>query len=151
MFEDTETPVPIIAVRSDGSDTVHVVDGHTRILVRSGQVKGAYAILEQDIPAGKGPPYHVHRHETEIFYVVAGEFEFRVGNEVLVGGPGTNAVCPRDIPHTFRNVSSSTAKLLVTIVPGNFGNYFLEVDKVRNDDHNAIRALAAKYDVEILE
>jgi len=30
MFEDTETPVPIIAIRSDGSDTVRVVDGHTR-------------------------------------------------------------------------------------------------------------------------
>jgi quercetin dioxygenase-like cupin family protein len=151
MFEKTETPVPIIAIRSDGSAAVRVVDGHTRVLVRSEQVNGAYAVLEQEIPAGKGPPFHVHRHETEIFYVVEGEFEFRVGDKVLVGGPGTNAVCPRDIPHTFRNVSANPAKLLVTIVPGHFGNYFIEVDQVRNDDHDAIRALAAKYDVEILE
>jgi hypothetical protein len=47
-----------------------VVDGHSRILVRSEQVSGAYAILEQEIPSGKGPPLHVHRHETEVFYVV---------------------------------------------------------------------------------
>ena len=34
---------------------------------------------------------------------------------------------------------------------GNFGNFFLEVDGVANDDHATICALAAKYGVEILE
>jgi hypothetical protein len=46
---------------------------------------------------------------------------------------------------------SARTRLLVTIIPGNFGNFFLEVDGVANDDHATIRALAAKYGVEILE
>lgn len=151
MFEQTETTVPIISLPDDKAGAVRVVDGHSRMLVRSEQVNGIYAILEQEIPAGKGPPLHVHRHETEVFYVVSGEFEFRVGGDVVIGRAGTSAVCPRDIPHTFRNVGADTARLLVTIIPGNFGNFFLEVDGVGTDDHDTIRALAAKYGVEILE
>src|ERR1700760_450955 len=130
MLEKTETPVPIISLVNDQQDVVRVVDGHSRMLVRSDQVNGAYALLEQDIPPGKGPPLHVHRHETEIFYVVAGTFEFRIGSDVVNGGPGTSAACPRDIPHTFRNVGTSTARLLLTIIPGRFGNFFLEVDAI---------------------
>jgi quercetin dioxygenase-like cupin family protein len=151
MLEKTETTVPIISVPSANQSSVRVVDGRSRVLVRSDQVNGAYAQLEQEIPAGKGPPLHVHRHETEIFYVVAGEFEFRIGPQTVRGGPGTNAACPRDIPHTFRNVGSGPACLLLTIIPGRFGDFFLEVDAISNSDHDAIKALAAKYDVEILE
>jgi quercetin dioxygenase-like cupin family protein len=151
MLEQTETTVPIISLGGTRQSGVRVVDGLSRVLVRSEQVNGAYAQLEQEIPPGKGPPLHVHRHETEIFYVVSGEFEFRVGPQVIRGGPGTNAACPRDIPHTFRNVGSSPACLLLTIIPGRFGNFFLEVDAIPNGDHEAIKALAANYDVEILE
>src|SRR5437763_13433957 len=64
---------------------------------------------------------------------------------------GAIVVGPRDIPHTFRNVGSQDAQLLLTVIPGRFANYFIEVDGVDDGDHAAIRALAAKYDVEILE
>jgi quercetin dioxygenase-like cupin family protein len=151
MLEETETLVPIISLIGEEHEVVRVVEGHSRVLVRSEQVKGSYGILEQQIPPGKGPPLHVHRHETEIFYVLEGQFEFRIGDQVVTGGPGTNAVCPRDIPHTFRNVGSGAARLLLTIIPGHFLNFFLEVDKIPDHDREAIRILAAKYDVEVLE
>jgi quercetin dioxygenase-like cupin family protein len=48
--------------------------------VLSSETNGAYAILEKNIPAGKGPPLHIHRHETEIFHVLEGLFELRVGD-----------------------------------------------------------------------
>jgi quercetin dioxygenase-like cupin family protein len=151
MLEETETRVPIISRVTDDKRVIGVVDGRSRVLVRSEEVNGAYSILEQNIPSGKGPPLHVHRHETEIFYVISGEFEFRIGAAVITGGPGMNAACPRDIPHTFRNIGTDSAQLLLTIIPGKFGNFFLEVDSIPNSDHSAIKALAAKYDVAILE
>ena len=46
---------------------------------------------------------------------------------------------------------TSTARLLLIIIPGRFSNFFLEIDAVPNSDHDAIKTLAAKYDVEILE
>ena len=119
MLEETETTVPIISFAGNNlQGVVRVVDGHSRMLVRSDQVNGAYALLEQGIPPGKGPPLHVHRHEIEIFYVVDGDFEFQIGSDVITGGPGTNAVCPRDIPHTFRNVNDKHCTLAAHHNPG---------------------------------
>jgi mannose-6-phosphate isomerase-like protein (cupin superfamily) len=74
-----------------------------------------------------------------------------IGDQKVPAPPGAIVVGPRDIPHTFRNVGSSDGRLLLTVIPGHFANYFIEVDGVRDEDHAAIRALAAKYDVEILE
>ena len=36
-------------------------------------------------------------------------------------------------------------------IPVRFAKYFIDVDGVDDGDHAAIRALVAKYDVEILE
>jgi hypothetical protein len=41
--------------------------------------------------------------------------------------------------------------IATTVIPGHFANYFIDVDGMGDDDHAAIRSLAAKYDVEILE
>lgn len=150
MLEKTETTVPILRHRDDG-DTVGVLGGRTRFLVAPQDVGDAYAILEQVIPAGHGPPLHVHRHETEVFYVVDGEFEITIGGQVVRAGPGSSACCPRDIPHTFRNVSDQPARLHLTIIPGRFGRYFQDVDAIPDGDRDAIRALVASYDVEILD
>jgi mannose-6-phosphate isomerase-like protein (cupin superfamily) len=103
------------------------------------------------VPPGGGPPLHVHRHETEIFFVVDGQFEILVGDQTVTGQAGTSAVCPRDIPHTFRNISKVPACLTITIIPGHFSEYFERVDAVDPDDHEAIRDLAAEYGVEVLD
>jgi quercetin dioxygenase-like cupin family protein len=146
----TETAVPIIHPPGSGR-AVGVLDGRSIFKVLPEETQGAYAVLEQTVPAGQGPPLHVHRHETEIFYILEGKFELRVGDQTLTVLPGAIATCPRDIPHTFRNIGDAPGKLLLTIIPGRFGNYFIEVDTIPHDDHAAIKALTAKYDVEILE
>ena len=98
-----------------------------------------------------GPPLHVHRHETEIFYILEGLFEITLGDRTVEAPAGAMAVGPRDIPHTFRNVGPTPGKLLLTVIPGRFSDYFLEVDGLPDRDLDTIKALTAKYDVEILE
>src|SRR4051794_9356578 len=146
----TETTVPIIHPPGSGR-AVGVLGNTTLFKVLGAQTGGAYAILEQTIPAGGGPPLHVHRHETEVFYVVEGRFELTIGDQKVDAPAGAIAVCPRDIPHTFRNVGTTTGKLLLTIIPGRFADYFLEVDRVPDADLATIKRLCAKYDVEMLE
>lgn len=150
FLPQTETTVPIIHPPGSGK-SVGVVGGRSIFKVLSAQTGGAYAIIEQEIPPSGGPPLHVHRHETEIFYILEGQFEITVGGMKIMAPQGTIATCPRDIPHTFRNVGSATGKMLLTVIPGHFADYFLEVDDVPDHDRDTIRALAAKYDVEILE
>jgi quercetin dioxygenase-like cupin family protein len=150
FLPQTETTTPILHGPGSGK-AVGVVGGRSIFKATSAETGGAYAILEQEIPPGAGPPLHVHRHETEVFYILEGTFELMVGDTKVTAQPGTNAVCPRDIPHTFRNVGPTTGKLLLTVIPGRFADYFLEVDGLPDHDKETIRKLAAKYDVEILE
>lgn len=145
----TETPTPIIQPPGSGKE-VGVLRNKSVFKVLPHETGGAYAILEQHIPAQHGPPLHVHRHETEIFYVLEGEFEITVGTDKIPASKGAMAVCPRDIPHTFRNVGNEEGKLLLTVIPGNFAHYFLEVDSVPDHDTEAIKRLCAKYEVDIL-
>ncbi|MFN4258680.1 MAG: cupin domain-containing protein [Gemmataceae bacterium] len=146
----SEMTSPIITGPGEGKK-VGVLHSQSVFKVESEQTNGAYAVLEQTIPPGGGPPLHVHRHETEIFYILEGQFEIRVGGQTIAAPAGACAACPRDIPHTFRNVGSSAGKLLLTVIPGHFSNYFKEVDALDDNDKEAVRALCKKYDVEILE
>jgi quercetin dioxygenase-like cupin family protein len=147
---ETETTVPIIRAPGDGK-VVSVLRDQSTFKVLSEETGGAYAILEQKIPAGHGPPLHVHRHETEIFYVLEGQFEITIGDQKVTASVGAMAVGPRDIPHTFRNTGLKDGRLLLTVIPGRFANYFIDVDGMNDDDLASIKALIAKYDVEILE
>jgi quercetin dioxygenase-like cupin family protein len=146
----TETTVPIIRGQDEGR-VVGVIGGRSWFRVLPEETGGAYAILEQEVPAGGGPPLHVHRHETEIFHILAGEFELRVGDARVTAPAGTSAVCPRDIPHTFRNIGMGPGRLLLTILPGRFGDYFLDVDGLDDHELDTVRRLTARYGVEILE
>jgi quercetin dioxygenase-like cupin family protein len=149
FLPETETTEPIIRGPGEGK-VVGVLRDRSTFKVLPDETRGAYAILEQTIPAGHGPPLHVHRHETEIFYVLEGQFEISVGERKIAATTGAMVVGPRDIPHTFRNVGPRDGRLLLTVIPGRFANYFLEVDGVDDDDPATVKALIAKYDVEIL-
>jgi hypothetical protein len=64
----------------------------------------------------------------------------------IVRGPGEGKVV-----EVLRDQSTFKMRLLLTVIPGRFSNFFIDVDGVDDGDHAAIKALAAKYDVEILE
>jgi quercetin dioxygenase-like cupin family protein len=146
----SEIRTPIVHPPGAGRK-VGVLGAQSTFKVTSAETGGAYALLEQEIPPGHGPPLHVHRHETEIFYILEGDFEITVDGQTIAAPAGTMALGPRDIPHTFRNVGQSLGRMLLTVIPGRFSEYFVDVDNVPDGDHERIRQLCAKYDVEILE
>jgi uncharacterized cupin superfamily protein len=66
-------------------------------------------------PPGGGPPPHTDPSE-ELYYVVAGEFEFRDASPdggAVRAGPGDSFVIPKRAPHTYRNVGSSDGRMIV--------------------------------------
>jgi quercetin dioxygenase-like cupin family protein len=98
FLPETETKVPIIQPPGGGK-VVGVLRDQSTFKVLSEQTNGAYAILEQKIPAGHGPPLHVHRHETEIFYILDGQFEVSIGDQ-KVPAPPERSWSARVISHT---------------------------------------------------
>jgi quercetin dioxygenase-like cupin family protein len=128
VLPETGTAVPIIRQPTEGK-VVGVRGGRMTFKALCEQTGGAYAIVEQQIPASQGPPPHVHRHETEICSILQGQFEVTIGGQKMTVSAGAIVVAPQDIAHTFRNVAPDEGRFLLTFIPGRFANYFIEAEK----------------------
>lgn len=87
----------------------------TTILVDSDEV---VAVLFGYAPGEEGPDPHIHRHHTDSFFVLEGEFEIRVADSVVRATPGTWVSAPPGVVHTFANRSAHPARLINLHTPG---------------------------------
>src|SRR5205823_8185802 len=63
-------------------------------------------MFEETLPAGTASLYHLHRDSDEVAWVLAGEFTFKIGDEVAVGGLGTCAFMPRNLRMPGRTLAA---------------------------------------------
>lgn len=63
-----------------------------------------------------GPSLHVHFHQDEIFYVVDGSYRFVVGGETMLLQEGDTIFLPRNIPHTWIQLTDM-GKLIYFVQP----------------------------------
>src|SRR5437868_15547750 len=85
--------------------------------------------------------YHLHRDSDEVAWVVAGEFTFKIGDEVAVGGPGTCAFMPRNVPHAWKNTGSETGRVLFLYTPAAAGSLIEALSELRpadDDEHKKL-------------
>jgi len=87
---------------------------------------GAYGLIEVTVRAGEGSPWHVHPDEDEWFYVLEGEFTVHVGEQRLSLTPGSFALGPKGVPHTFFGETDG-AKALIGFQPFHFEGFLHEV------------------------
>jgi quercetin dioxygenase-like cupin family protein len=96
-----------------------------RILLGERDSDGALGAVEMTFaPGDTGPPLHVHPTHAEAFYVLAGELSLQVGDEVVIGGPGTWACAPKNVPHTLANLGTRAGRVLCLFAPGGFERRF---------------------------
>ena len=101
------------------------------------------SLIEFEIKPGGGVQPHFHKGHSDSFFVLEGEVEFHVGDEVVHGSPGTYVLAPPGVVHFFRNVSSELARALNLHTPGGFATYRRELE--------ALRARGEEPDVEFFE
>lgn len=88
---------------------------------------GAFSFMERTLPpGGRKPPPHIHTHCEEAFYVLEGEFEFFLGDDRVIGRPGTFVHVPGGVSHTFGNAASTPSRLLIIHAPA-MDSYFEEL------------------------
>src|SRR5437773_1282701 len=87
---------------------------------------GKYALWETIVPPGGGPPPPVHSREEEGFYILEGEITFTINGERVVATAGTFANMPVGTPHSFKNESNETAKMLISVTPAGLEKMFFE-------------------------
>jgi quercetin dioxygenase-like cupin family protein len=94
---------------------------------KGAETDGQCAVLEISVPSGSGPPLHSHTKESEGFYVIDGEFSFRYGDQKMVKRQGAFLYQKKGVPHTYKNIGKDVGRLLFTIIPAGFENFFAEV------------------------
>jgi quercetin 2,3-dioxygenase len=75
-------------------------------------------------PRTSGPALHVHYETDECFYVIDGHLLVQVREERHDLGPGCFAWLPRQVPHTYANVSDSPVRAVSMAVPGGIEEFF---------------------------
>ena len=114
---------------------------------------GSYALIEDCNPPRMDIPLHLHRNEDEMFYVVEGQVEFRIGSEILKATAGTTVHMPRDTPHAFTIIGDMPAKMLIMLVPAGLEKYFEELRQLPSGeppDMEKVVAISARYGIEFL-
>lgn len=110
---------------------------------------GAFAAFEETTQPGFGPPVHVHKHQWEYFRVLAGEFDFLIGDERFRAGAGSVAVVPPNTRHGFRNAAASDSTLEFIVTPGGeIDEYFRRLTALLaagEADPDVLNALGAEY------
>ena len=112
---------------------------------------GAYLQFESRHAPGTGAPPHLHREEDEAFYVLAGEYEFTVGDARMRASTGAFAFVPRGTVHAFKNTGQEAGRLLITVTPGTgHEGLFREVEELttklgRQPPTEQLLTLAAQY------
>ena len=91
------------------------------------QTDGDFSLMERTVPAGgRRPPAHRHDNCSEGFFILEGTFLVEVDEVEHQAGAGDFVLVPRGFLHTFGNVGTEPARLLIIHAPA-MDAYFEEL------------------------
>ncbi len=142
-----------ISVAADKGQSVNVLGIPMLIRLHGRDTGGIVSVVEShDVPGG-GPPLHIHHREDETFQVLAGEYEWTVGDKTFVAHAGAMIFAPRGIPHTYRYLGQTAGRLMCTITPAGFEGFFEAIGSMspeQQQDIPRVLQIANGFGLEIL-
>ena len=100
------------------SEAAKAVVRRNTVEVQSGEdTGGAYCLLDLSVAPGLGVPRHIHTREDEAYFVLSGELEAIVGDEVFVLKANETLIALRDIPHQLRDSGDAANHYLIIFAP----------------------------------
>jgi quercetin dioxygenase-like cupin family protein len=142
-----------VVVLPDSGEQLNIAGNQTFHKIKSTATNNAFSVMEFVTPPGKGVALHVHEREDELVYLLEGEIEVTLGNQKMKAVAGVIALMPRGIPHGFTNIGNTPSRLLDTILPGQFDNYFVELAALYaagDPSDEQTDALSRKYRIKYL-
>jgi mannose-6-phosphate isomerase-like protein (cupin superfamily) len=88
---------------------------HTKVSTKD--TDGDLYIFESSRDKKGGPPLHYHYEQDEWWYILEGEFLFKVGEEVFTAKSGDSVFGPRMVPHAFAKTNEGVGRLLMAFQP----------------------------------
>ena len=100
------------------NDSISLFEGDTFYCkVSTKDTDGDLYIFESTRDKKGGPPLHYHYDQDEWWYILEGEFLFKVGEQTFTAKAGDSLFGPRMVPHAFAKTSEGIAKLVIAFQP----------------------------------
>ena len=145
---------PAAVIRQAHDNTGVKLAGQPMAFLVTGKDTKHTSMFDWTIPARFSTGRHVHRIQEETFYVVEGECEWEIGEEIVRAVPGTFVFIPPGVPHNIANITDKPARVIMTVSPPGHEHYFEELAKLasfgRSPDPKAISELRRHYDTDQL-
>ena len=126
-----ETMLKSITVPAGTGRSIEVLPGETvTFKAVSTDTDGAYTLIEVIDEPQAGPPLHLHRREDESFYILEGTFAFQIGDRALTATAGWFMTAPKGVPHSYKNIGTTPARMLALFVPAGMENFFEDLSKL---------------------
>ena len=146
-------PRQAIVVTPAESRKLHVLGHVVNVKLGKAETGGDSYVFEVISPAGLSVPPHAHRNEDEVGYVTEGAYECILGDRTYVANAGDVVYGPRHIAHGFRNIGSTTAKMVWVSTPGAaVESFFNDLGALPADappDMQKLMAIFNKYEIAI--
>jgi len=118
LFSPRDKGFKVDAGKSHSGKNISLFDGDTFFTKVSGKDTNGDLFVFESIRSNEGgPPLHYHYEQDEWWYVLQGEFLFKIGEESFTAKAGDSVFGPRMIPHAFAKVGKGEAKLLMLFQP----------------------------------
>lgn len=96
------------------------------IKVSGTDTDGGLAVFEQtSLSQGKGTPLHIHPLQDEMFYVLEGEYIFKVGDDNFNLKAGDSIFLPRNVSHAWTQVAAKGRMTVIFQPAGKMENFFV--------------------------
>jgi quercetin dioxygenase-like cupin family protein len=94
------------------------------IKVSGKDTKNKLSVFEYTGRVRGGPPLHIHLKQDEIFFIVEGDYKFKVGSETHLLTKGDTIFLPRKVPHAFAQLSEYGKMYFIFQPAGKMEEYF---------------------------
>jgi quercetin dioxygenase-like cupin family protein len=131
-------------------DTLIVLDVGEGERVGTTVIKAArpeLSLIEFEVKPGARVQPHFHKEHSDSFFVLEGELEIHVGDEVVSAVPGMYVLAPPGVVHFFRNVSDEPARALNLHTPGGFAEYRRELEALHARGEKPDAAFFERHDI----
>jgi quercetin dioxygenase-like cupin family protein len=113
-------------LEAQAGERIWITGDTVQIKATAADTRGAYTLIEAIASPGNGPPPHVHRNEDETLYVLDGDFEILLGEQLVSAKPGALAFVPRGTVHRFHCLGDRAGRILLLYTPAGIEGFFRE-------------------------
>ena len=140
-------------VKNHSGHKLNVLGDNQNIKLTGKDTNGQFTLIEQNNEPGVGIPHHVHKNEDEVFQVIQGEVEMRIGEQTTVLNSGDLIFCPKGIPHSWKVVGEQKARAMLSIFPAGLENMFEELSQLPAGppDLEKVGKICGKYNLRFVK